>query len=172
MGAVTAVDSSSMTMKSQSGTEIRLAFKPDLKVLSARPVEQAYIKAGTAALVVSKAQPDGTESVVVMRLVEPDAVTDPESSGPGPQPGTTMTSGKVTKVAKGAAGFELDVSYPGGSRHLLLPPGAMVINTFVVGQGALKVGASVTSELIREPDGAVRTGAIMVMPAGAAGPPR
>ncbi len=169
-GAVTAVDGSAMTVKSQDGAETRLIFKPDLKVLSARPVESTDIKVGTTALVVSKAQPDGKESVVAIRLVEADAVTDPEGSGPGPQPGTAMTNGKVTKVTSTDAGQELDIAYPGGARHVLLPSGAPVINTFVVGQGALKIGVSVTSQLIRESDGSVRTGAIMVMPPGG-GPP-
>lgn len=169
-GTVTAIDGSAMTVKNQDGTETRLTFKPGLKVLSARPLESSEIKVGTVALVVSKAQPAGKESVVAIRLVEADAVTDPEGSGPGPQPGTAMTNGKVTKVTRTDAGQELDITYPGGVRQVLLPSGARVINTFVVGQGALKPGVSVTSQMMREPDGTASTGAIMVMPPGA-GPP-
>lgn len=171
MGAITAIDDSGMTLKSKDGAETRLAFKPNLKVLSVRPGKPTDITPGTTAIMVSKPQPNGPESVVIIRLIEADAITDPQgSSGPGPQPGTTMTNGKVTKATQTGAGVEFDVAYPGGTRHLLLPAGARVLDTYSVGREALKVGTSVESLLNREPDGSARTGAVMLMPPGG-GPP-
>lgn len=170
-GTITAIDGSAMTVKDKAGAETRLTFKPDLKVSSVRPAGPATIKAGTDAIMVTKPQSDGVEAVVIIRLIQPEVVTDPEGVRPGPQPGTTMIVGKVAPAKETAAGLELDVTSAGATRHVLLPSGATVLETYALGRDALKVGVSVTSQLIREPDGSARTGALMVMREGA-GPPR
>lgn len=168
-GAVTAVDNSGLTVKAADGTETRLGVGPDLSLVTTHVVDRETIKPGSFVATTNLNQADGTGRSTELRVFEP-GVRLGEGSRPMAQPGTTMTNATVTKVTKTAAGHEIDVAFPGGTRHILLPPDVPVIASVPVDPAALKVGATVTALAVRGPDGALRANRITVNPAPV--PPR
>ncbi len=68
-------------------------------------------------------------------------------------PNQTMTNATVTKVAQTAAGLELDVAYPGGTRHLIVPKELPIIASIPVDPSDLRVGAAVVVNTARTPAG-------------------
>lgn len=165
-GVVTALDNAGLTVKAADGTETKLGVGPDLSLVTTRVVDADTIKAGTFVATANQNQPDGTGTSVELRIFEPGQRLG-EGSRPMPQPNQTMTNATVTKVVKTAAGHELDVSYPGGTRRILLPSSVPVIASFPLDPAALKVGADVTVIATKGPDGALRANRITVGPAAA-----
>jgi hypothetical protein len=69
-----------------------------------------------------------------------------------------MTHGTVDQASKTAKGVELDVSYPGGTRHLIVP-GEMQITDFeLLDRKVLTPGTKVGAVARKGDDGVLRAG--------------
>jgi hypothetical protein len=65
--------------------------------------------------------------------------------------GSRMTNGTVGKVVSSANGRELDVSFPGGTRHVQVPADALITSVTPADRTLLKPGISVSIAAFQEP---------------------
>lgn len=165
-GVVTALDNGGLTVKAADGTETKLGVGADLSLVTTRVVDADTIQPGTFVATANENQADGTGKSTELRVFEP-GVRLGEGSRPMAQPGVTMTNATVTKVTKTAAGHELDVAFPGGVRHIVLPTSVPVIASIPLDPSGLKVGANVVAIAQKGQDGALRAQRITVNPAAA-----
>lgn len=69
------------------------------------------------------------------------------------QSATRMTNGGVKAVKAGGAGLELDVTFPGGVRHVVVPPGALITSFTPTDRSKLQPGITVAVNAVPGPDG-------------------
>ena len=79
-----------------------------------------------------------------------------------PAPNTSITHGTVTKSTKTKAGQQLVVTYPGGSRNILVPPGVKVTAYDLRDRSTLKPGDWVGAVTRRGPDDVFRAGRLVL----------
>lgn len=162
-GTITALDSSSVTLKGDNGTEIKISIGPNPTLLTSRRIDHDSIQPGSVVTTANQDQPDGTGRALEMRFFGPGSrpYDQGQRAVPG-RPGLTVTGGSVTKVTKTAAGHELDIAFPGGTRHVLVPTDTPVTGLYGVDPAELKVGASINGMAARGPDGVLRAPMLMV----------
>jgi hypothetical protein len=169
-GALTAIGNQGLTIRDAAGVETKMGLAPSLTVVASRPVPKDQIKPGDFVASANLSQADGVGKSIEMRLFEPGSRAG-EGNRPMTQataaPGQMMTNATVTKVATTAAGLELDVQYPGGIRHLVVPPEVTIFGAYPVDPGTLTVGTTVTVTATRAADGALNATRIQI-PAPAA----
>lgn len=170
MGTLTAIDASGIRIKDANGQETAMALSPALTVVASRPVAKESIKAGDFVASANLSQSDGVGKAIEMRLFEPGSRAG-EGNRPMTQanaaPGQMMTNATVTKATQTAAGLELDVQYPGGVRHLVVPPDVNITGAYPVDPSSLKVGMAVTANASRDADGTLRATRIQLAAAPA-----
>jgi hypothetical protein len=160
-GVVTAVGADSLTVKGDDGKETKVGLAPTLSVVTTRPVDIEAIKPGAFVATANTNLDAGSGKSIELRMFEPGSKLG-EGSRPMAQPNTTMTNGTVSTVKKGASGRELDVAYPGGVRHIIVPPDVKVIGSFPAGRSAIKPGATVNALAVRGADGALTVSRLSV----------
>jgi hypothetical protein len=154
-GLVSAVSETSITVKGKDGATTVLALDPAWTVIVTRPVDVEAITPGSFVGTANTDLGGNQGKSIELRIFEPGSHLG-EGSRPMAQPNTTMTNGTVTTVSKGASGRELDVQYPGGVRHIVVPPDVQVIGNFPVARDRLKPGLTVAILAVKDPDGVVR----------------
>lgn len=162
-GVVSALDDAGFTLKNGDGAETRVAIGPDTKLMAARPANREEIKPGSLVATAARIQPDGTQRAYGFRLIAPGSPNLAPGGGPQPEPGTTITTGTIAKVTKTDAGHEIDITYDGGMRHVLLPPDIPVVSSFVAERTLLQVGTRINALATRAADGALSAVMVMVM---------
>jgi hypothetical protein len=156
-GALLKYSNDSVTLKDKDGKEVALAMTPGWTVSRPRTVPAVTIKAGDFIASANRPVNDHTGTSTEVRIMEP---------GYRPEFGThlmagadsAMTHGTVTRASRSAAGVELDVTYPDGSRHLLIPDDVKVTNFDLLERRALKPGLQVGAVARRGDDGVLRAG--------------
>ena len=98
---------------------------------------------------------------IELRIFEPGSKLG-EGSRPMPQPNTTMTNATVQTVTKGAQGRELVVAYPGGTRHIIVPPDVQVIGNFPIDRDSVKPGDEIVALGVKGDDGVARAARVQV----------
>lgn len=164
-GTITAISSDGIKIRDASGQEATLAAAPTLTVVATRPVDKDSIKAGDFVASANLSQDEGTGRSIEMRVFEPGSRAGEGNrpmTQPGAAPGQMMTNATVTKVAKTAAGLELDVQFPGGARHLVVPPEVTIQGSYPVDVSTLKPGTAVTAAGTRDADGTLRATRIQI----------
>jgi hypothetical protein len=162
-GFIAAVAADGLTVRGADGVETRFGVAPDLSVVVSRPVDRSTVKPGDFVATANLQQPNGEGRSIELRVFEPGSRLG-EGSRPMAQPGQVMTNATVTKVATTAAGLELDVAYPGGERHIVVPPEVTVIASIPVDPAELKPGTPVAVAAARGSDGALRATRITITP--------
>jgi hypothetical protein len=170
-GTVTALSNEGLTLRDATGKEVKVGFAPDVAVLAARPISKDDIKPGDFVASANLSETEGVGRSIEMRLFEAGSRAGEGNrpmTQPGAAPNQVMTNATVTKVARTAAGLELDVQYPGGSRHLIVPPEVTIVGSYPVDPATLKVGLAVTLTAIPGSDGTLRATRIQISAAPAA----
>ncbi len=164
-GALTAVSADGLKVRGADGMETALGLAPSFSVVATRPIAKDQIKPGDFVASANLEQGQGVGRSIEMRLFEPGqkgGEGNRAMTQPGALPGQMMTNATVTKVASTSAGLELDVQYPGGVRHLVVPPEVTIIAAYPVDPSVLKPGAPVMVVAVRAPDGALRANRIQI----------
>jgi hypothetical protein len=154
-GVVTAVGDDSVTLKAADGAVTVVPLARTWTVIATRPVDIDSIKPGSFVATANTNIDTASGKSIELRIFEPGSKLG-EGSRPMAQPNTTMTNATVTTVTKGAGGRELDVAYPGGTRHIVVPPDVQVIGNFPVARDRVKPGANITVLLVKGDDGVAR----------------
>jgi hypothetical protein len=164
-GTLTEISADGLKIRDAKGQEVSLGVAPTVTVVATRPVAKDSIKPGDFVASANLAQGEGTGRSIEMRLFEPGSHAGEGNrpmTQPGAAPGQMMTNATVTKVAHTKAGLELDVQYPGGVRHLVVPPDVKIIGSYPVDPTSLKPGTAVTAFATRGADGALRATRVQV----------
>ncbi len=170
-GTLTEISSDTLKLRDATGQEMSLGVAPNISVVATRPVAKNSIKPGDFVASANLGQDEGTGRSIEMRLFEPGSHAGEGNrpmTQPGAAPGQMMTNATVTRVAHTRAGLELDVQYPGGVRHLIVPPDVNIVGFYPINPATLKAGTAVTVIASRGADGTLVANRVQVAaPSGA-----
>ncbi len=143
-GEIAAVDATSLTVRRQDGTTVKIATRPDLAVSALKNISLAEVKPGSFIGTATKTTPGG-EHVAMEVLVFPESA---RGTGEGNRPwdvgpGSMMTNGNVDTVVKRVDGRQLTVSYKGGTKEVAVPQGVPVVTPVPATHADLVVGKRV-----------------------------
>ena len=160
-GTVTAVAADHLTVKDKDGKTSDVPLTPTWTAIATRPVDIEQIKPGSfVATANTNIDADHGKSIE-LRIFEPGNKGG-EGSRPMAQANTTMTNATVQTVTKGAQGRELVVAYPGGTRHIIVPPDVQVIGNFPIDRDSVKPGDEISAFGVKGDDGVVRVARVQV----------
>lgn len=160
-GTVTAVAADHLTIKAQDGQTSDVPLSPTWTAVATRPVDIEAIKPGSFVATANTNIDATSGKSIELRIFEPGNKGG-EGSFPMQQPNTTMTNATVQTVSKGAQGRELVVAYPGGTRHIIVPPDVQVIGNFPVDRDSIKPGDEIIAFGVKGDDGVVRVTRVQV----------
>ncbi len=161
-GTVTAVSDDSVTVKAADGKLVVLPLVRTWTVFITKPIDIENIKPGSFVATANTNIDEKSGKSIELRLFEPGSRAG-EGSRPMAAPNTTMTNGTVQTVKKGPGGRELDVTYPGGVRHIVVPPDVQVIGRTPAARDAVKPGVTIAANTAKGDDGVVRGTQISVV---------
>ena len=168
-GAVQSLDGAKLTVL-QAGAPVTIALSDTWTVTLLKNVDVATIQPGSFIGTTEVERPDGTGLSREVHVFPPGVKAGEGHYPWGSDGKAMMTNGDVTGVVKGASGQELDISYPGGKRHVFVAPGTPVV-AFTPGDRSLvKPGVPVFVLATKGPDGGLHANGVSVGENGAAPP--
>jgi hypothetical protein len=160
-GTVTAVAADHLTVKDKDGKVSDVPLARTWTAVATHPVDIEAIKPGSFVATANTDIDADTGKSIELRVFEPGNKGG-EGSRPMAQPHTTMTNATVQTVTKGAQGRELVVSYPGGTRHIIVPPDVQVIGNVPVDRDSIKPGDEISAFGVKGDDGVARATRVQV----------
>lgn len=161
-GVVIAVADDSLTIKDKDGATVVVPLARAWTVVATHPIDIEAIKPGSFVATANTNIDADTGKSIELRVFEPGNKGG-EGSRPMAQPNTTMTNATVTTVTKGAVGRELDVAYPGGTRHIIVPPEVQVIGYTPVDRDRVKPGVTIAAAAAKGEDGVARVARLQIV---------
>lgn len=158
-GTVTAVDASSVTVNTGTGST-KIALADPLRVNLEEPADLAGIKTGDFIGSGAVPQPDGTQRAVEVHIFAESMRGTGEGFRPwAGAPNGTMTNATVHDVAPATvdqvSGRILTLDYKGGQQKLFIPPGTPIVRFTPGDRKALAVGAHVSINATKHADGSL-----------------
>ncbi len=151
-GKVRALEGDRLTVATREGRTAIVTLSQDWSVAVTRPLDIRAIKPGDV-IGVAEIETSGGGQCLEAHLFPPGTKT---SQGHYPwdlKPGASMTRGAVIRVAAAPRGRALEIGYPAGTRHIVVPPTAPVVAIGAGDRMMLKPGVSLFIQPIRTPDG-------------------
>jgi hypothetical protein len=170
-GVVASQSADQLVVTGRDGKPVTVSLAPNWTVTVMKPIAADAIQPGSFIGTTEMPQADGT-GVSVEVHVFPPGVKMGEGHYPWDlQPGSMMTNGTVGTVSAVSGGRAIDVSYPNGTRHIVVPPNVPIVQITPGGSQALiKPGVSVFLLAARDPNGALVTNNVATGENGAAPP--
>lgn len=168
-GKVTSLEGNVLTIATREGGVAVVKLTPDWAVAEVKPVSPDAIQKGSFIGTTEVDKPDGT-GVSLEVHVFPPGVKMGEGHYPWDlKPGSNMTNGTIDNVVAGVSGRTVDVSYPGGVRHVEIPADIPIVQFGLGDKALVKPGAGVFIGAMKQADGTyitnrVTTGANGVNP--------
>ena len=154
-GTVTAMTPTSLTLKTDKGPET-VNLTPTWTVAVMKPVAIDAIQPGSFIGTTEMPKEDGTGESLEVHVFPPGVKMGAGHYGWDLKPGSMMTNGDVATVVAGKKGSrELDVSYPTGKRHIVVPANVPVVQITPGTKEMLKVGIPVFMVVGKTPNGLV-----------------
>lgn len=138
-GAITAIDATTLSVKSRSGEDLKLTLADHLSVGVATAVRFEDIKPGEFVGTTAVKGPDG-------RLVAREVHYLPPNVPAGHtawdlEPGATMTNANVVEAVVAGIGVrEISLKYKDGEQKIMVPPNTPVVRAIPGARSDLKVG--------------------------------
>jgi hypothetical protein len=133
---IDAVDAKSLSLTTRTGDKLTVALGSDTVVSALVPIKLKDIKPGSFIGSAAMPQPDGTQRALEVHVFPESMRGTGEGHRPFDlQPQSTMTNGMVGAVT-GSTGRTLTVTYKGGEKTIVVPPGTPVV-TYEPGSPAL-----------------------------------
>lgn len=138
-GTIDRVQGAVLAIATREGRTIELTLTPDAKIAALVPAQLAAAGKGSFIGTAAVPQADGTLRAQEV-LIFPEAM---RGVGEGHRPwdltpDSTMTNATVEATVAGASGRELDLSYKGGQKKLVVPPDTPIV-TLAPGDASLLV---------------------------------
>jgi len=155
-GELMSYTADSVTLKDKDGKTTVVPMTKGWFVSTARTQNVNDIKPGAFVATANTVVNDTTGRSTELRIMEPGY--RPEEGTHLMQANLAMTHGTVTNVTKTAEGAELDVAYPGGSRHLIVPATIKITGYDLRDIKQLQPGTKVGAVARKGDDGVLRAG--------------
>ncbi len=160
-GAIVATGEHSVQLKTKSGV-VTVQMKPGWTVSSSHPAAASAVKPGDFIASNNLDIDDNTGKATELRIFEPGY--RPEyGSHPMPTPGYSMTHALVAASAVAPEGQRLTVTFPAGSRRIIVPPGVKVLSYTIESRSLATPGTVVTAVTRKDPDGVSRAGRLLLV---------
>ena len=157
-GAVTVVGADKLTLKTREGKVVDVSLTKDWTVQVTKAITAADIQAGSFIGTTEMPQADGNGRSLEVHVFPPGVKVGEGHYGWDLKKGSMMTNGTVGKVAAGAKGRELDVTYSTGTRHIVVPPKAPIVQIGPGERGLIQPGVKVFLIALSTPNGLVANG--------------
>jgi hypothetical protein len=126
-GTITAVDATTLSVKSREGRDLKLALPESVTVAVAKAATFADLKAGDFVGTTTRPGPDGTEVAVEVHYLAPTVTPGQMASDLAPN--SKMTNASVQGKVTGTANHELTLQFPGGTQKVVVPQGTPIVRT-------------------------------------------
>ena len=162
-GTIEQVQGTSLTIATREGPTVAVTLTPDARIAALVPADLAAAGTGSFIGTAAVPQPDGTLKAQEV-LIFPEAM---RGVGEGHRawdltPDSTMTNATVEATVTSASGRELSLTYKGGAKKLLVPPGTPVVTLEPGDASLLKAGNHVFLGAEAGPGGALTAARITV----------
>lgn len=168
-GTITAVTPTAVRIKTTDGKTEAVNLSSDWNVQVTKPVTVSEIKSGSFIGTAEMPQPDGTGRSLEVHVFPPGVKVGEGHYGWSLKKGSMMTNGTVGKVVASPAGRSFDVSYPTGTRKIVVPPKTPIVQIGPGPRTLVKVGSRVFIPAAVTPGG-LATNSIAVGANGTAPP--
>jgi hypothetical protein len=152
-GTLVSVAGDSVTLRDRDGKTLVVQMTPGWTVSVNRKVDADAIKAGSFVATQNVPVDANTGKSTEVRILEPGYRPEEGTHAVSATNPNMMTHGTVKSATKAAEGVELEVTYPNGSRHLLVAPGVPVTLSDPLDHSVLKPGVAVGGVTRPGPDG-------------------
>ena len=160
-GAIIATGGHSVQLNTKSGV-VTVQMKPGWTVASSHPAAVREIKPGDFIASNNLNIDANTGKATELRVFEPGY--RPEyGSHPMPTPGYSMTHALVAASAAAPEGQRLTVTFPAGSREIIVPLGVKVLAYNIQSRSLATPGTVVTAVTRKDPDGVSRAGRLLLV---------
>jgi hypothetical protein len=169
-GQVTAITADTLTLKDRDGKTQSVALSPSWGVTLVTPIAVSAIQPGSFIGTTEVERPDGTGRSLEVHVFPPGVKMGEGHYDWDLKPNSKMTNGTVGKVTAGHKGQELDITYPTGQRHVVVPNKVPVVQMGPGDRTLIKAGAHVFIIAAKKPDGGLITNMVVTGVNGAAPP--
>ena len=169
-GQVVSLSAAAVVVKGRDGRTQSIALTPSWAVTLAKPVGAGAIQPGGFIGVTEVEKPGGAARVLEAHIFPPGVRVGEGRHDWDLKPNSMMTDGTVGKAAAGPKGQELDITYPGGVRHVVVPETAPVVQMGPGDRTMIKPGAHVFILLGQAPSGGLIASTLVTGVGGAAPP--
>lgn len=169
-GTVESVTADVLTLRDAQGAAVQMQLAPEWRVSVVAPIGVEAIQPGSFIGTTNVVQPDGSGRSVEVHVFPPGMKPGEGDRVMDEATGTKMTNGTVGQVVQAAGGSELDVAYPGGQRHIVVPPDVPIMSMMPGGRDLVKPGTPVVVVTMAGPDGGTVARFVMVGVNGATPP--
>ncbi len=144
-GTIARFDGSILTIDAPKGAKVTVTLAPGFRVVGLTPASLDDIKPGEFVGVGSVPAADGSQTAVEVTLFPPNMAGTGEGSRPWDvRPQGTMTNATVQTAVQSIQGHSLTLTYPGGTRTVLIPPDAPIVMIVPATEADLIPGAAVS----------------------------
>jgi hypothetical protein len=169
-GVVTTLTENSAVVKLKSGTLITLKLAPTWHVAALKTVDMSAITPGSFIGTTTIEKKDGTGRSLEVHVFPPGVKMGAGHYDWDLRPHSMLTNGDVGKVVSGAKGDTIEVSYPGGTHTVVVPPSAKIVEMGAGDRAMIKPGVHVFTVAAKQADGTLTTDTLVVGEKGAPPP--
>jgi hypothetical protein len=169
-GEVLSLTAGALTIKDRAGKTEAIALTPSWAVTLVTPVAVSAIQPGSFIGTTEVERPDGTGRSLEVHVFPPGVKMGEGHYDWDLKPNSKMTNGTVGKVTAGHKGQELDITYPAGQRHVVVPRNVPVVQMGPGDRTLIKPGAHVFIIAGRSASGGLVANMVVTGVAGAAPP--
>jgi hypothetical protein len=162
-GTIEKLDGSVLAVKTSDGQAVRIKLTDDARIVGVVKASMADIKPGTFIGSAATPQADGSQKALEVHIF-PEAMRGTgEGHRPYSIPNSTMTNGTAGNAVKAVDGDALMVSYKGGEKKIVVPPGVPIVRYEIGDKSDLKPGAAFTIlSAVKKSDGSLETNRVNV----------
>jgi hypothetical protein len=170
-GVVATLDGQNLTVKDKDGQVTGVSLSPDWNVRVMVPIGVEAIHTGSFIGTAHVPQADGTGRSMEVHVFPPGVKSGEGEHDWDSQAGAKMTNGTVSgQVTADANGRELTLSFPGGSRKIVIPPNVPIVQLTPGQRAQIKPGIPVFVVAQSDGKGGWKANGIAIGQDGAAPP--
>jgi hypothetical protein len=169
-GVVAQVRPDALVVKAKGGKLVTVGLAAAWTVSVMKPIGIEAIQPGSFIGTAEMPQADGTGRSLEVHIFPPGVKMGEGHYAWDLRPKSMMTNGTVGKVAAGRHGQELDVVYPSGARHLVVPPHVPIVLITGGDRAQVKPGVPVFMIVAPAPGGGLATRSVAIGESGKAPP--
>ena len=162
-GTIEKLDGSTLAVKTRDGHAMRIKLTDDARIVGVVKASMADIKPGSFIGSAATPQPDGSQKALEVHIF-PEAMRGTgEGHRPYSIPNSTMTNGTVGNAVTSVDGHAVMLSYRGGEKKIVVPPGVPIVRYEIGDRSDLKPGAAFTIlSAVKKSDGSLETSRVNV----------